>query len=80
MNERAKGVSILRIRDFIVIKLPAYRITVIANFKKNIPLVKPVKFHRSMRRVVERQKMEKEKKGKKESIKFSINYKHNIMI
>lgn len=36
MNERAKGVSILRIRDLTVIKLPAYRITVIANFKKNI--------------------------------------------
>lgn len=73
MNERAKGVSILRIRDLTVIKLPAYRITVIANFKKNIPLVKPVKFHRSIDEKSRRKTENGKRKERKERIDKIFN-------
>lgn len=73
MNERAKGVSILRIRDLTVIKLPAYRITVIANFKKNILLVKPVKFHRSIDEKSRRKIENGKRKERKERIDKIFN-------
>lgn len=73
MNERAKGVSILRIRDLTVIKLPVYRITVIANFKKNILLVKPVKFHGSIDEKSRRKIENGKRKERKERIDKIFN-------